>query len=133
MRENAHINPEDGLQHIRLNDIGRLSRPELAVVERHQLVAVARGEIDVVEDDDDGQATLMAQFAQQRQDAGLMGKIEGGGRLAEQQAAGRFAPASWRSSAGARRPTCWPRRLSAKRSEIRAPDRILDQIAVGLS
>src|SRR5699024_6595846 len=58
---------------------------DLAVADRDQVIGVAGGEVQVVQDDADGGAAVTVQVADHVEDLELVGDVEVGGGLVQQQ------------------------------------------------
>ena len=57
---------------------------QTAGVQRHQPIAETGGHVDVVNDDDDPEVELAAELLDEREHLHLMGHVQGGQRLVQQ-------------------------------------------------
>lgn len=72
-----HVDAENIAQNIGLhNGLRGCIRNQMAIFQGNDLIGKARSQIDIVQNGDDAQAILLAEFCKQKQDFILMGKVE---------------------------------------------------------
>ena len=72
-----HVDAENIAQNIGLhNGLRGCIRNQMAIFQGNDLIGKARSQIDIVQNGDDAQAILLAEFFKQKQDFILMGKVE---------------------------------------------------------
>ena len=73
----------------------------------HQARKEERGEVEIVERGDDGQAALALELAHELEDLDSMLEIEEGGRLIEQENLRFLGPATISIASGCQKPDSW--------------------------